>query len=154
MKILWLVLLMFCVSTIVCADSPLSSTVREVSPDNTRAMTGEDLDRAILWFSRIIFPEPTQSVSIDGNRLIITDNGSYVTVDDPLSTARLLYGNLDGARTIVEAYPGKFEIVELRWYTPKQPEGDLMGVLAVQVTKSAQEKLKQAAPDWVPAVPP
>ena len=157
MKILGLLLFLACMGMIAHAektsvDSSLVGVANGVSPDLTRHMTAEETDRAILLFCSIIFPSPQQSVSIEGNRLIISDNGSYVTDGNPLSTANLLHSHVEDARKVVEAYPGRFEIVEIRWFTQKQPKGELMGVLAVQVNNV--ENSKQSAPiDWLPAVP-
>jgi len=156
MKILGLILLLACISTVAHAEkigivSPFASVTKDISPDMTRPMTEQEKDPAILWFCSIIFPLPEQSVSIEGNRLIISDNGSYVTrQDDLLSTAGLLYSHLDGARKVIDAYPGRFEIVEIRWFTHKQPKGDQMGVLVVQVDKNKGST--QATSDWLPAV--
>lgn len=131
--------------------NPFAKNGNNIMPDMTRPFTEEEKNQAILWFCRIIFPLPEQSVSIEGNRLIISDNGSYVTrQDDLLSTAGLLYSHLDGARKVIDAYPGRFEIVEIRWFTHKQPKGDQMGVLAVQVDKNKGST--QATSDWLPPV--
>jgi hypothetical protein len=156
MKILGLILLLACIGTIAHAEkigmtSPFATVANDVSPDMTRPMTEQEKDQAILSFCSIIFPDSTQSVSIEGNRLVISDNGTYVTrPDDLLSTAGLLYSHLDGARKVIDAYPGRFEIVEIRWFTHKQPKGDQMGVLAVQVDKNKGST--QATSDWLPPV--
>ena len=111
MKILGLILLMVCMSTFVNAENTYS-------------------DQAILGVGKTLFPSPQQSVSIEGNRLIISDNSSYVSGGDPLSIASDLYGLVDGAKRLTLAYPGRFDSVELRWLTI---QGELKGVLAVQV---------------------
>ena len=139
MKILGWLLILVCVGMAAYAEDTsnlsLANVAKNVSPDLTRPMTTDNSDRAILLFCSVIFPLPEQSVSIEGKRLVISDNGSYITANDPLSTATLLASHLDDARKVVEAYPNRFEIVEIRWFTPKKPKGDLMGVLAVQVNK-------------------
>lgn len=136
MKILGLFLLLLSIGVVISAeDIPSAWDIGGAS------------DQDILAFAKSIFSVPEQSVAIEGNRLIIRDEGAYVS-GSRLSNAGQLCGHVDNAGKILDKYPGRFEVVEIRLFTPS---GEQIGILAAKVTEDFIKNTE--TPDWLPAVP-
>jgi hypothetical protein len=134
MKILGLFLLLSSIGMVVSAEAEDISSAWNV---------GDASDQDILSFAKAIFPDSWQSVTIEGNRLIIRDEAVYL-LRSRLSNAGLLCGHVDNAEKILDKYPGRFEVVEIRWFTPS---GEQIGVLAAKVTEDFVKNT-----EWLPPV--